>query len=79
MTGTRTAIAKHIEAVNARDPAADPWMSDAEMVARGDAVTSRGHGLGSLADFDEAFPVGRLTIKDVLGTARSAGNREWAD
>ena len=38
----RTVIEKHIQAFNAREPAADSWASDAEMVAPGGTVTGRG-------------------------------------
>jgi predicted ester cyclase len=66
MTAPSDVIRKHIEAFNVRDQMADPWSADSEMVTPGGAMTGRDQVLAFLGVFQEAFPDGRLEIKQLL-------------
>ncbi len=66
MPDARDVILKHIAAVNDRDSDAEPWAADAEMAAPGAQVSGRDDVIGFLAVFQEAFPDGRLEVKQLL-------------
>src|SRR6201746_2888598 len=73
MPDARDAILKHIDAMNDRDGAADPWAADAEMLAPGGGhAKGREEVLGFLGVFQEAFPDLRLEIKQLLTDGSSA-------
>ncbi len=63
---------RHIEAFNARDQDAEPWAADAQIVAPGASVSGRDEVLGFLSVFQEAFPSGRLEIKQLLADGPAA-------
>ena len=65
-------IRKHVAAFNDRDPDADPWSADAEMVAPGAQASGRDEVLGFLGVFQEAFPDLRLEVTQLLGNETSA-------
>ena len=77
MPGSRDVITRHIEAFNAHDLDAEPWAADAQMVAPGASVGGRDEVLGFLSVFHEAFPNGRLEVKQLLadGPAAAAEGR----
>ena len=66
MPDARDVILKHIAAVNDRDSDADPWATDAELVAPGGQASGRDEVLGFLGVFHEAFPDLRLEVKQLL-------------
>jgi len=66
MAGPGDVIMQHIDAFNDRDRDAEPWAPEAEMVAPGATVTGRDEVLGFLGVFQEAFPDGRLDVKQLL-------------
>src|SRR3974390_1346361 len=72
MTAPSDVIRKHIEAFNARDQRADPWSAGAEMVTPAGTMTGRDQVLGFLGVFQEAFPDGRLEIKQLLADGPAA-------
>jgi predicted ester cyclase len=72
MTSARDVILKHIDAVNGRDSAADPWATDAEMAAPGARVSGRDSVIGFLSVFQEAFPDLRLEIEQLLADGPAA-------
>lgn len=72
MAGSGDVVVRHIEAFNERDPDADPWAADAEIVAPGGAFTGRDNVLGFLGAFQQAFPDGRLEVKKLLVDGFSA-------
>ena len=73
MPDARDVILKHIDAMNDRDSAADPWAADAEMLAPGGGhAKGREEVLGFLGVFQEAFPDLRLEIKQLLTDGSSA-------
>ena len=73
MPNARDVILKHIDAMNDRDSAADPWAADAEMLAPGGGhAKGREEVLGFLGVFQEAFPDLRLEIKQLLTDGSSA-------
>src|ERR1700712_3646914 len=73
MADARDVILKHIDAMNDRDSAADPWAADAEMLAPGGGhAKGREEVLGWLAVFQEAFPALRLETKQLLPDGSSA-------
>jgi predicted ester cyclase len=72
MTSARDVILKHIDAVNGRDSAADPWATDAEMTAPGARVSGRDSVIGFLSVFQEAFPDLRLEIEQLLADGPAA-------
>jgi predicted ester cyclase len=72
MTSARDVILKHIDAVNGRDSAADPWATDAEMTAPGAQVSGRDSVIGFLSVFQEAFPDLRLEIEQLLADGPAA-------
>src|ERR1700709_1926561 len=73
MPDARDVILKHIDAMNDRDSAADPWAADAEMLAPGGGhAKGREEVLGFLGVFQEAFPDLRLEIKQLLTEGSSA-------
>ena len=77
MPGSRDVITRHIEAFNAHDQDAEPWAADAQMVAPGASVSGRDEVLGFLGVFWEAFPSGRLEVKQLVaeGPAAAAEGR----
>jgi predicted ester cyclase len=72
MTSARDVILKHIDAVNGRDSAADPWATDAEMAEPGARVSGRDSVIGFLSVFQEAFPDLRLEIEQLLADGPAA-------
>jgi len=72
MAGSRDIIMRHIEAFNAHDQDADPWAADAQMVAPGASVSGRDEVLGFLSAVQEAFPNGRLEVKQLLAEGPAA-------
>jgi predicted ester cyclase len=72
MTAPSDVIRKHIEAFNARDQRADPWSASAEMVTPAGTMTGRDQVLAFLGVFQEAFPDGRLEIKQLLADGPAA-------
>jgi predicted ester cyclase len=72
MAGSGDVVIQHIEAFNDRDRDAEPFAADAEMVAPGATVTGRDEVLGFLGVFQEAFPDGRLEVKQLLVDGSSA-------
>src|SRR5437764_14687780 len=72
MTASSDVVRKHIEAFNARDQMSEPWSADAEMVTPGGAMAGRDQVLAFLAVFQEAFPDGRLEIKQLLAGGPAA-------
>lgn len=71
MSGSGDVVRRHVEAFNVRDADAEPWASDAEMVAPGASVSGRDAVLGFLGVFQEAFPAGRLEIRHLLSDGPS--------
>jgi predicted ester cyclase len=72
MAGSRDIITRHIEAFNAHDQDAEPWAADAQMVAPGASVSGRDEVLGFLSVLQEAFPSGRLEVKQLLAEGPAA-------
>ena len=72
MPGARDVILEHVDAFNDRDADADPWASDAEMIAPGAQVSGRDNVLGFLAVFQEAFPDLRLELDQLLADGDGA-------
>lgn len=74
MSDARAVILKHIAAVNDHDSSADPWASDAELVAPGGQASGRDDVISFLGVFSEAFPDIRLDVKSLLtdGTGAAA-------
>jgi predicted ester cyclase len=72
MADARDVVRKHIEAVNDRDSAADPWAADAELVAPGGQANGRDEIIGFLGVFQEAFPDLRLEVEQLLADDSSA-------
>jgi predicted ester cyclase len=66
MPSARDVILRHIDAVNGRDSAADPWAGDAELTAPGAEVSGRDEVIRFLAVFQEAFPDLRLELGQLL-------------
>jgi predicted ester cyclase len=66
MPDARDVILKHIAAVNDRDSDAEPWATDAELVAPGGRASGRDGVLAFLGVFHEAFPDLRLEVKQLL-------------
>jgi predicted ester cyclase len=66
MTDPGAVVRRHIEAFNARDRDAEPWSGTAELVAPGAAIRGREQVLVFLSVFQEAFPDGRLELKQLL-------------
>jgi predicted ester cyclase len=66
MTDPGAVIRRHIEAFNSRDRDAEPWSATAELVAPVAAVSGREQVLDFLGVFQEAFPDGRLEVKQLL-------------
>jgi len=66
MTDPGAVVRRHIEAFNARDRDAEPWSATAEFVAPGAAISGREQVLGFLGVFQEAFPEGRLEVRQLL-------------
>lgn len=63
---TNEAVAKHIEAFNSRNPEAETFAADAELIAPGAVMKGRENILGFLSVFQQAFPDGRLEVKQSL-------------
>ncbi len=72
MSDARDVILKHIEAMNDRDSDADPWATDAQMVAPGAQASGRDEVLGFLGVFQEAFPDLRLEIEQLVSDGAAA-------
>jgi len=72
MPDAKDVILKHIAAFNDRDSNAEPWAADAEMAAPGAQVSDREEVIGFLGVFHEAFPDGRLEIKQLLSDGPAA-------
>ena len=72
MPDAKDVILKHIAAFNDRDSDAEPWAADAEMTAPGAQVSGRDDVIGFLDVFHEAFPDGRLEVKQLLSDGRGA-------
>ena len=72
MPDARDVILKHIDAVNDRDSAAEPWAADAELLAPGGHANGRDEVIGFVGVFQEAFPDLRLEIKRLLTDGSSA-------
>lgn len=66
MTDPGAVVRRHIAAFNARDRDAEPWSATADLVAPGAAISGRDQVLGFLSVFWEAFPDGRLELKQLL-------------
>jgi predicted ester cyclase len=66
MSDARAVILNHIAAVNDHDSSADPWASDAELVAPGGEASGREGVLSFLGVFHEAFPDLRLEVGQLL-------------
>jgi predicted ester cyclase len=66
MTDPGGVVRRHIEAFNARDRDAEPWSATAEFVAPGAAISGREQVLDFVSAFQEAFPDGRLALKQLL-------------
>jgi hypothetical protein len=63
MSETADAIARHVEAFNAKDADAEPWSTDAEVEAPVGHFRGREQVLGFLRGYWEAFPDRRLEIR----------------
>ena len=72
MTGSQDVVMRHVEAFNAHDADAEPWTTDAQMVAPGASVSGRDEVVGFLGVFWEAFSDGRLEIKQLLAEGPTA-------
>ena len=72
MPDAKDVILKHIAAVNDHDSDAEPWAADAELVAPGGQASGRDEVLSFLGVFHEAFPDGRLEVKQLLSDGRAA-------
>ena len=72
MGGSKDVITRHIEAFNARDHDAEPWAADAQMVTPVASVSGRNEVLAFLSVFQEAFPDGRLAVKQLLAEGPAA-------
>ena len=59
-------LAAAYEAFNARDRDAEPWSATGELVAPVAAISGREQVLDFLSVFQEAFPDGRLELKQLL-------------
>lgn len=71
---TNDAVVKHIEAFNSKNMEAETYAADAEMIAPGATVKGRENVLGFLNVFHQAFPDGRLEIKQSLVDGSLAAN-----
>ena len=80
MTDPGAVIRRHIEAFNARKRDAEPWSATAELVAPGAAISGREQVLDFLSAFQEAFPGGRLELKQLLVDVTPLRSKEhsWA-
>ena len=72
MPDAKDVILQHIAAVNDRDSDAEPWAADAEMAAPGAQLSGRDAVIGFLGVFQEAFPDGRLEVKQLLSDGSAA-------
>jgi predicted ester cyclase len=72
VTGPKDVVLRHISAFNARDRHADPWSANAEMITPAGAMTGRDQVLAFLGVFQEAFPDGRLEVKQLLADGSAA-------
>ena len=72
MPDAKDVILKHIAAFNDHDTDAEPWAHDAEMAAPGAQVNGRDDVNGFLGVFHEAFPDGRLEVKQLLSDGPAA-------
>ena len=72
MADAKDVILKHIAAFNDGDSDAEPWAADAEMAAPGAQVSGRDDVNGFLGVFHEAFPDGRLEVKQLLSDGPAA-------
>ena len=72
MSDAKDVILKHIAAVNDRDRDADPWATDAHLVAPGGEAIGREAVLDFLGVFHEAFPDIRLEVQQLLSDGAAA-------
>ena len=72
MPDAEDVVLKHVAAFNDSDSDAEPWAADAEMAAPGAQVSGRDDVIGFLGVFHEAFPDGRLEVKQLLSDGPAA-------
>jgi SnoaL-like domain len=72
MTDAGAVVHRHIEAFNAHDRDAEPWSATAEFVGPGGTISGREQVLDFLSVFWDAFPDGRLELKQLLADGAAA-------
>src|SRR4029079_15433942 len=72
MPDAKDVILKHVAAFNDRDRDADPWATDAEMVAPGAQASGREGVLSFLGVFQEALPDLRLEPTQLFADGSNA-------
>jgi predicted ester cyclase len=72
MPDTRDVILTHVAAMNDRNSDADPWATDAQLVAPGGEANGRDEVIGFLGVFQEAFPDLRLEVEQLLTDGAAA-------
>jgi predicted ester cyclase len=72
MSEAKQAIEQHVTAFNAHDFDADPWSSDAEVVAPGGTFRGREEISGFFQVFWQAFPDARLDVGRLISEESSA-------
>ena len=67
MTDPKSVIERHVQAFGAKDAEAEPWSTDAEIIAPVGQFRGRDQVLGFLRGYWDAFPDARLEIARLIG------------